>query len=174
MSFALLLRFYMQLINIPYHNPLSHFLITITDFIVLPTSKISPRFKGINLSALFLAWLAQFILIIGIYKIQGNNLSSDLSTATVALMLLAFIEIIKTTFHILMIAIIGQAILSWVSPHNPMSALLYSFTRPFIKIFSKRIPPIGNIDLSPLFVLIIIQLLLMVTTGLQQNIYQLF
>ena len=55
-----------------------------------------------------------------------------------------------------------------------MAPLLASFTRPFLKIFSERIPPIGNIDLSPLFVLIVIQLLLMVTTDLQRDIYQLF
>ncbi|MBL79682.1 MAG: osmotic-shock protein [Nitrosomonadaceae bacterium] len=174
LSLALLLRFYMQLINIPYSNPVSHFLVTITDFIVRPTSKFIPKFKGINLSTFLLAWLTQFILIVGIYKLQSNDLNSDISTITIALMLLAFVEIIKTTLHILMIVIIGQAILSWISPHNPISTLLYNFTRPFLKIFSERIPPIGNIDLSPLFVLIIIQFILMITTELQQNIYQLF
>jgi YggT family protein len=146
LSLALLLRFYMQLINIPYHNPASHFLVALT----------------------------QFILIAGIYKLQANNFSSDIATTTMALMLLAFVEIIKTTFHIVMVAIIGQAVLSWFSPQNPMAPMLDSFTRPFLSIFRERIRPVGNIDLSPIFVLIIIQLLLMVTTGLQRDIYQLF
>ena len=174
LSLALLLRFYMQLINIPYHNPVSHFLVALTDFIVRPTSRFTPGYKGINLSTLLLAWLTQFILIAGIYKLQANNFSSDMATTTIALMLLAFVEIIKTTFHIVMVAIIGQAVLSWFSPQNPMTPLLDSFTRPFLRIFRERVRPVGNIDLSPIFVLIIIQLLLMVTTGLQQDIYQLF
>ena len=173
-SLALLLRFYMQLMHIPYHNPVLHFLIALTDFIVRPTSRLIPTLKGTNLSALLLAWLTQFILLAGMFKLQGNSLSSDINTTTMVLMLLAFIEVIKTTFHIVMVAIIVQAVLSWFSPHNPMTPLLNSFTRPFLRIFSERIRPIGNIDLSPLFVLIVIQLLLMVTTGLQQEIYQLF
>ena len=174
LSLALLLRFYIQLINIPFNNPVSHFLVALTDFIVRPTSRFTPGYKGINLSALLLAWLTQFILIAGIYKLQANNFSADIATATIALMLLAFVEIIKTTFHIVMVAIIGQAVLSWFSPQNPMAPMLDSFTRPFLSIFRERIRPVGNIDLSPIFVLIIIQLLLMVTTGLQRDIYQLF
>lgn len=173
-SLALLLRFYMQLISMPSRNPVSNFLVALTDFIVRPTSRFIPSLKGINLSALLLAWLAQFFLLVGAYKLQQNNLSSDIGTLTMVLMLLAFVEIIKITFHIIMVAIIVQAVLSWFSPHNPMAPLLDSFTRPFLRIFSKRIPPIGNIDLSPLFVLIAIQLLLMVTAGLQRDIYQLF
>jgi YggT family protein len=96
----------MQLINIPFNNPVSHFLVALTDFIVRPTSRFTPKYKGINLSALLLAWLTQFILIAGIYKLQANNFSSDIATTTMALMLLAFVEIIKTTFHIVMVAII--------------------------------------------------------------------
>lgn len=173
-SLALLLRFYMQLIPMPYRNPVSHFLAALTDFIVRPTSRLIPGFKGINFSPLLLAWITQFILLIGMYKVQANNISSDISALAMVLMLLAFIEIIKTTFHIVMVAIIIQAVLSWFSPHNPIAPLLDSFTRPFLRIFRERIPPIGNIDLSPLFVLIVIQLLLMITTGLQKDIYQLF
>ena len=100
LSLALLLRFYMQLISMPYRNPVSHFLVALTDFIVRPTSRFIPGLKGINLSALLLAWLTQFILIAGIYKLQANSFSADIGTITMALMLLAFVEIIKTTFNI--------------------------------------------------------------------------
>jgi YggT family protein len=173
-SLALLLRFYMQLMRTPYRNPLSQFLIALTDFIVRPTRRMIPGLRGIDLSTLLLAWLIQFILLAGIYKLQGYNFSSTIGTVITGLVLLAFVEIIKMSFHIVMIAVIVQAVLSWFSPHSPMAPLLDSFTRPFLRIFRERIPPIGNIDLSPLFVLVIIQLLLMVVTGWQQGIYQLF
>ncbi|TFH08239.1 MAG: YggT family protein [Nitrosomonadales bacterium] len=173
-SIALLLRFYMQLMRMPYRNPISQFLVALTDFIVHPARRVIPSLRGIDLSTLLLAWLTQFILLAGIYKLQGDNLSSTLSAVTVGLMLLAFVEIIKMTLHIVMIATIVQVALSWFSPHSPIAPLLDSFTRPFLRIFRERIPPIGNIDLSPLFVLVIIQLLLMATTGLQREIYLLF
>jgi YggT family protein len=38
---------------------------------------------------------------------------------------------------------------------------LNSMVRPFLRVFQRRIPPIGNVDLSPLFLLVVIQLLLM-------------
>lgn len=173
-SLALLLRFYMQLMRTPYRNPLSQFLIAVTDFIVRPTRRMIPSLRGIDLSTLLLAWLIQFILLAGILKLQGYSFSSTTGTAVTGLVLLAFVELIKMSFHIVMIAVIVQAVLSWFSPHSPMVPLFDSFTRPFLRIFRERIPPIGNIDLSPLFVLVIIQLLLMIVTGWQQQIHQLF
>mgnify|MGYP001221729110 CR=1 FL=1 len=176
-SLALLLRFYIQLINIPYHNPASNFLIAITDFLVLPISKFIPKLKGINLSTFLLAWLIQFILIAVKHKLYGNDPYSDIGTVIINLISFAFLEIIKTTLYIVIVVIIGKAIVSWISPYSPASYLLSDLTRPLMKIFSKYIPyipPIGNIDLSPLFILIIIQLLLIITTNLQQNIYQFF
>ena len=55
-----------------------------------------------------------------------------------------------------------------------MAPVLDSFTRPFLRGIRARIPPIGNVDLSPLFVLIIIQLLLFVVTGMEREISRLF
>jgi YggT family protein len=34
-------------------------------------------------------------------------------------------------------------------------------------VFQRRIPPVGNVDLSPLFVLVVCQLLLMVVSWLE-------
>jgi YggT family protein len=84
------------------------------------------------------------------------------------------VEIIKTTLYIIMVAVIIQAVLSWVNPYNSLAPLLDSFTRPFLGVIRERIPPIGNIDLSPLFVLIVIQLLLFVTAGMEREISRLF
>jgi len=56
--------------------------------------------------------------------------------------------------------VIVQVVLSWVGPYSPVMPLLNSMTRPFMRVFQRRIPPVGNVDLSPLFVLVVIQLLL--------------
>jgi YggT family protein len=60
-----------------------------------------------------------------------------------------------------MAAVIVQVVLSWVGPYSPLMPLANSMTRPFLRVFQRRVPPIGNVDLSPLFVLVAIQLLLM-------------
>ncbi len=173
-SLALFLRFYMQLLRAPYRNPLSQFLIAFTDFIVRPARRIIPGLRGMDLSTLLLAWLAQCALLAGTLVLKGYDFSSAMGAAAGGLGLLALVEIIKMPLYITLITVIMQAILSWVSPHSPIAPLLDSFTRPFLGIFRRRIPLIANVDLSPLFVLVLIQLLLMVVAGVQREISVLF
>jgi YggT family protein len=65
--------------------------------------------------------------------------------------------------------IIAQAVVSWINPYSPIAPLLNTFTQPFLAVFRRRIPPIANVDLSPLFALIVIQLLLMMITGINME-----
>ncbi len=169
-SLALLLRFYFQLLRVPYYNSISQFLIAVTDFIVRPTRRLIPGWGGLDLSTLILAWLFECIIVTSVYMIQGYNFDDNIVAATGVMGLLGIVEIIKTTLYIILIMIIMQAVLSWINPHSPLTPLLDNFTRPFLNIFRKRIPPIANVDLSPLFVLIIIQLLLMVVAGVHMEV----
>ncbi|ODT67390.1 MAG: osmotic-shock protein [Nitrosomonadales bacterium SCN 54-20] len=176
-SLALLLRFYMQLVRAPYGNPLSSFLIAVTDFLVKPARRVIPGYRGMDLATLLLAWIAQVMLLASVLMLKGYSLSFSSSTIGAAaggLALLGLVEIIKTTLYIIMVAIIIQAVLSWINPYNSLAPLLDSFTRPFLGVIREHIPPIGNIDLSPLFVLIIIQLLLFVTAGMEREVSRLF
>lgn len=173
-SLVLLLRFYMQLMRAPYGNPLSQFVVSLTDFIVRPARRIIPGLKGMDIPTLLLAWLTQFALLSGVYMLQGYNFSSTLGIAAAGLSLLAVTEIIKMTLYIVMAAVIIQAVLSWFNPYSTLAPLLDSFTRPFLGVIQKRIPPIGNVDLSPLFVLIVIQLLLFLVGRAEREISRLF
>jgi YggT family protein len=59
-----------------------------------------------------------------------------------------------------MVAIVMQAVLSWINPYSTLSPLLNSVTRPFLRPFQKFIPLVANVDLSPLAALFACQLLL--------------
>jgi len=61
-----------------------------------------------------------------------------------------------------MMAVVLQAILSWVNPDSPIAPLLNTVTRPVLRPFRRLVPPIANVDLSPLFLLITCQLILSV------------
>ena len=169
-SLALLLRFYFQLLRVPYYNSVSQFLVAITDFIVRPARRVIPGWGGMDLSTLILAWLLECVIVTSVYMVQGYNFGANIGIASGAMGLLGIVEIIKVTLYIVLLAIIMQAVLSWINPHSPLAPLLDSFTRPFLTVFRKRIPPIANVDLSPLFALIIIQLLLMVVAGVHMEI----
>jgi YggT family protein len=53
-----------------------------------------------------------------------------------------------------------QAILSWVSPYHPMKPFFDTLTRPLLRPVQRFLPLIGGIDLSPLLVILLLQVLL--------------
>ncbi len=158
---ALLLRFYLQWARAPYRNPLSEFLAALTDFIVRPTRRIMPGLWGLDLATLALAWLTQLIELLIVLHLKGYQFGPQAGTAFAALVLMAAVMIVKLSLYIIMAAVIVQAVLTWINPYSPVMPLLNSLARPFLRVFQRLVPPIGNVDLSPLFVVIICQLLLM-------------
>jgi YggT family protein len=158
---ALLLRFYLQWARAPYRNPLSDFLHALTDFMVRPARRLVPGLWGLDLATLVLAWLVQLIELLIVLQLQGYALAQNAGPALASAALLALVLLMKTGLYIVMAAVIMQVVLSWVSPYSPVMPLLNGMTRPLLRVFQRRIPPIGNVDLSPLFALVVIQLLLM-------------
>lgn len=161
-TLALLLRFYLQCVRASYRNPVSEFLSAITDFAVRPARRVIPGLWGLDLSTLVLAWLSQLVEILIVLQIKGYPTQSVTATGMAGLALLSMVLMFKLGLYIVMVAVIIQAVLSWINPYSSVAPLLNSMTRPFLRVFQKLIPPIGNVDLSPLFVIIICQLLLMV------------
>jgi YggT family protein len=58
--------------------------------------------------------------------------------------------------------VILQAILSWVNPYAPLAPAVQQLTQPILAPFRKIVPLIGGVDLSPLFLVILLQVLLIV------------
>jgi len=158
---VLLLRFYLQWVRAPYRNPLSMFLQALTDFMVRPARQIVPGLWGLDLATLALAWLVQLVEVLLVLQIKGYGLGPAAGQAFAAAALLALVLLVKIGLYIVAVAVIVQVVLSWLGPYSPLMPLANSMTRPFLRIFQRRIPPIGNVDLSPLFALVVIQLLLM-------------
>jgi YggT family protein len=158
---ALLLRFYMQWVRAPYRNPLAEFLRAFTDFIVRPARRVVPGLFGLDLATFVLAWLVQLAEIFIVMQLRGFDPGPDAGTAFAWLVLLALVVLVKVTLFMLLVIVVIQVVLSWLQPDGPWMPLLNSLTRPMLRPFQRRIPPIGNVDLSPLFALVVIQLLLM-------------
>jgi YggT family protein len=161
-TFALLLRFYLQWARAPHRNPASDFLHALTDFAVRPARRLIPGLWGIDFSTLTLAWLAQFLESWLTLAVRGWELGPQVGAVLAALALLALVKVVKLLVYIVMGAVLIQAILSWVAPQSPVMPLLSSMARPWTRVFQRFIPPVGNVDLSPLFVLVACQLILMV------------
>lgn len=174
-ALALLLRFYLQLFHTAYHNPLSQFLWALTDFVVRPARRFIPGLWGIDLATFLLAWMTRVILLFLLLLLKGYELGAAPLIAFGGLAALALVEIVKLSIWIFIAAVIIQAVLSWINPYSPMAPVLASFTRPFLRPLQRRLPPIGNVDLSPLFVIIAFQLILIAPVRwLEMSISRLF
>jgi len=64
--------------------------------------------------------------------------------------------------YLLMGIVLIQVILSWVNPFSPMAAILNELSRPFLEPLRKRLPQVGNVDLSPMVFLLLLQIVMMV------------
>ncbi len=162
LTLTLLLRFYLQWVHAPYRNPLADFVNALTDFMVRPARRIVPGLWGLDLPTLLLAWLIQLAEFLVVLQVRGFSFGAEIGLAVTGIAALAALAVFKMLVYIVLVATLMQALLSWINPGSPVAPLLDAMTRPFLRLFRRRIPPIGNVDLSPLFVLVVCQLLLMV------------
>jgi len=169
-SLALLLRFYLQWLRAPARNPLGHFLSALTNWAVLPARRIVPGLWGLDLATLVLAWITEYVLVVTTYMLGGFSFGPAIGIDLVLFGVLAFIQLVKRSLYILMFAVIIQAVLSWVGTYSPATPILNALTKPFLRVFQRRIPPVGNVDLSPLFLLVVCQLLVMALAAVQRSV----
>ena len=158
---ALLVRFYMQWARAPQRNPVADFVNALTNFAVLPARRFIPGLWGLDLATLLVAWLVQFLELLLVLMLGGYPLYADPVQALAAIALLAIVRLLRLGLYILMVALIVQAVLSWVNPYSSVAAVANVLTRPFLRPVQRVVPQVANVDLSPLVLIIICQLILM-------------
>jgi len=158
--FVLLARFYLQLLRAPFRNPLGQFVTALTNWLVLPARRVIPGMFGLDLASFLLAWLMEALLLFLLYLLKGGSLGPAPGILAGALFSLALFELARFSLYLLIGVILIQAVISWINPYAPLAPLFNTLTAPFLRPFRRWIPPIGNIDLSPLFALVAAQLLL--------------
>jgi len=158
--YVLLIRFYMQVFRAPFRNPVGQFVLAISNWMVLPARRLIPGLKGMDLSTLVLAWLLEILAsLLGLW-LRGYSLGSAPGIAFGVIAALAVLKLVSLSLYLLIGVVIAQVILSWVSPHAPLAPIFDALTAPIYRPFRRLIPPIANIDLSPLFVVLLAQVLL--------------
>lgn len=156
---VLLLRFHLQATRASFNNPLGQFCMALTDFAVKPTRRVVPGLWGLDMATLLLAWLAQFLLILLVVALKGHAASLS-PLAYGGLALLALLELAKIALWMIIFLQAMLFIVSFANPYSPYMGLLNAMNRPFVRRIQKVIPPIGNIDLSPMVVVLLCSLLL--------------
>ena len=157
---ALFLRFWMQWVRVPFHNPFAQFVMRVTDFAVRPLRRVIPGFFGLDWASLIPFYLAELLSVLGSLWLQDYPFAVAGITVLPAFLLLALAAAIRLALYLLIGFVVLQAILSWVNPFSPHAPLFYALARPVLSPFRKLVPPIGGIDLTPIIALIVVQLLL--------------
>lgn len=174
-TLAVLLRFYLQLTNAPFHNQFSQAVVTLTNFAVRPLRRIIPSWSGLDLSTLVLAFVAQLLLQLATLWLRDFPLLVAGHLIVSALLGLAFVGLLKFSITIFLYAVLLQAILSWVNPYTPLAPVLDALTAPLLNPLRKRIPMAGGIDFSPLIIFIAAELLLILLVApLEQQFLRMF
>lgn len=161
-AIALLLRFLLQWLRASFRNPFSQFLVSLTNFLVLPLRKAIPGLGGLDWSSLLAAWLVEFAMLLLVLLVGGFPLAIAGLGVLPGIALWAVVKLVSLGVYVFMGAVLLQALLSWVNPYSPIAPLLYALSEPLLRPARKVLPPIGGVDLSPLAVILVLQLVLMV------------
>lgn len=161
--YLVLLRFLLQLLRADFYNPICQFIIKATNPLLMPLRRFVPGLFGLDVSAIFLMVLLEFAQLISLVFVSSGSFIKFTLTSFAGVLLWIVGQILDQAIGLFVFSIIIYALLSWFSQsgYNPIVAILHSICSPILN-YTRRILPfavVGGIDLTPLFVLIILQML---------------
>jgi len=173
LTILFLLRFYFQLLKVPFQNQTAQMVITLTNFAVKPVRKVIPSLGKLDISTLLLAYLGQLLLTVFTLLLSDYPLFIVGSGIWLKISAMALLGTISISIAIFLYAVLIQAVLSWINPHTPIAPVLNKMTSPILNFLRKFIPAAGNIDLTPLVFIITAQLLLLtILSPLENNLFK--
>ena len=154
-----LLRFLLQMLHADFFNPVSQFIERLT----IPPRRLLRRFipniGGQETASIVLCLLLIYtkFTVMRLLSIPAAHIGGVLapigSVSYAGLFVLCIADLIALVLTVFLVAVIIQVILSWVSPghYNPVIGLVNRIAEPVLKPIRKFIPPLGGLDLTPLF-----------------------
>jgi len=150
-----LLRLYMQFHRVALSarsgNPIGPLIFALTDWLVLPLRRIVPPFGRWDSASLIAAYLVELLQFALLWMLAGSH--GGLGLVPV----MALFGLLRLTLSGLSVLVIVYAVLSWVQTHSPMMGLLARLVAPLLQPIRRIVPLVGGVDLSPLVLLVLLQ-----------------
>lgn len=153
--FIVLLRLVLQFTRADFYNPISQGVVKATSPLILPLRKVIPAIGRIDTASLVLALAVQLFTVFVIVLMKGVSLPA-----------IGYViyTLAGTLYHLLDLyfwAMLISVILSWVAPgaSHPGAMLVGQITEPLYRACQRIIPPLGGLDLSPIFIFLAISFL---------------
>ena len=159
---VLILRVWLQAVRADFYNPLSQFVVKVSNPVVVPFRRLIPGFAGIDVATILVAYLVGALKLFTFETLAGSTPDIGL-IAYVALLFL-----IKQSGYLLFMVMLIMALMSWVVQHpTPIRMVFHQLTEPFLRPIRRVLPDLGGIDLS---VIIAFLVLSMINAFLSSNV----
>ena len=159
--FVLLLRLLLPWLGADFRNPIAQAILKLTSPVVVPLRRIVPPIGRIDTATVLVAFIIQYVTILVVLLIIGRTAGfPDIAITTV-------VNLVLLTLRLFTFAIFIRVILSWISPggYNPAIAIIQTLTDRILQPFRRVIPPMGGLDLSPMFAIIILMAVTIIVAG---------
>ncbi|KPK60467.1 MAG: hypothetical protein AMJ59_06250 [Gammaproteobacteria bacterium SG8_31] len=152
------LRFVLQATRADFHNPLSQLIVRVTNPIVVPLRRLVPGYRGLDMSSVIVVVILELIATAVLFPVK-----TGVALTAGGLFYFALLRTVMTVLRMYVFAVLIYALMSFVNPgtYNPLTSVLASVSEPLLRPVRRIIPPIAGLDLSPLFVIIGLQALIM-------------
>ena len=164
-----MIRFLLAIVRADFYNPISQTIVRFTNPPLVLLRRIIPPVGRIDTSAIVL------MLILQLLELWLRTFIIGHPVPVTALFVLAIFELTKLTIWVYIIALILQAIMSWINPgmyqmQNPMASILHQLTGPIMKPIRNILPRTGMIDFSPMLAIIGLYVLLIIVNGILRSL----
>ncbi len=159
---ACLLRLYMQWQRVPFGNPVGRFVFALTDWLVLPLRRVLPPMGRLDTASLVGAFLLELVQYAVLWLLGMGTLAM--------LPVLAIFGLARLVISGLTGLVIVYAVLSWVQSDSPLVDIIGRLCAPLLRPFRRMIPLVGGIDLSPLALLVVLQIGAIVLGAIQRSL----
>jgi YggT family protein len=149
----LLLRFWLPVLRADFRNPVAQGVLRLTSPLVIPLRRFVPAIGRVDTATVLVAFTIEYFLILILLVL------SRLTTEFIPIALTAIMDLAVLSLNMFFFVIMIKVIMSWVAPvsYNPVTAMLTSLSEPILRPFRRLVPPIGGIDISPVFAIVILQ-----------------
>ena len=154
----LLMRFFMQLCRAPFDTPVGGFVLSLTNWVVLPLRRVIPAIRRFDTASLVSAYLLQILLLTLVFALSPAHALDGESVLKIAID--GALVLVRMSTYLYIIFMIVQAMLSWFNPHAPLSRLIGCLTAPVLAPLQRVIRPISGIDLTPMIAILLAQIVL--------------
>ena len=167
---AALLRFYMQAIRLSLRNSVGQFICAVTDFLVKPTRRVVRGAGGYDWASLIAALVFELLYAL-LFDLLSLRLAIFRSGAAVVLWLAGGVfGLLGAALTVALWTLVAYAVLSWIRADSTIGDVLGALVNPWLRPIRRRMPMVGGFDLSPLVLMVFLNVLLAVLPRVQGSV----